>query len=169
MKISAAVLEDAQAIARVHIRSWQAAYGDILEPSWLAALSVEERAVRWRQILSAAESPAAVSRQDGEVTGFVSFGRCRDEGAAASQGEILALYVAPAYWGRGTGQALLAHAASQLQVAACQSISLWVLSANLRGRKFYESCGFARISGSEKHFELGGREVEECAYRRLIA
>jgi ribosomal protein S18 acetylase RimI-like enzyme len=169
MKISAAVPEDAQAIAWVHIRSWQAAYGDILEPSWLAALSVEERAGRWRQILSAAESQAAISRQDGAVTGFVSFGRCRDEGAAASQGEILALYVAPAYWGRGTGRALLAHAASQLEAEGFHAISLWVLSANLRGRKFYESCGFAHISGSEKLFELAGRQVEECAYRRLIA
>ena len=41
-----------------------------------------------------------------------------------------------------------------------------MLTENNRGIAFYESCGFQRVSGSEKRFEFGGREVEEVAYVR---
>jgi ribosomal protein S18 acetylase RimI-like enzyme len=166
MEIAAAVLEDVQGIAKVHVRSWQAAYAEILEPTWLAALSIEARAERWQAIITANKSQTVVSRQSGEVTGFVSFGKCRDTGAASAQGEIWALYTAPEKWGYGTGRALLEHAASALREAGFNSVSLWVLSANHRGVKFYEAHGFKRMPGSERVFELGGRQVEEVAYLR---
>ena len=166
MELAPAVPEDALPIARVHVRSWQAAYASLLDPTWLAALSVAERAERWARILANRESEVFVSRQDQRVTGFVSLGPSRDPGAAATQGEIWSLYAAPEVWGSGTGRALLGHALQHLQASGFQSASLWVLSGNERGIRFYERCGFSRVPGSENSFELGGRQVQEAAYRR---
>ena len=130
---------------------------------------MDDRTARWQSILIANESHTALSRHDGRITGFVSFGKCRDERAASSQGEIWASYVAPQVWAQGTGRALLIHAEFQLHAAGYGAISLWVLSANQRGIKFYEACGFNHLAGSEKVFELGGRQVEEVAYVRQMA
>lgn len=59
MYITPALLENALAIARVHVRSWQVAYAGILEPGFLDKLSVEARARRWHDILTRAETPKA--------------------------------------------------------------------------------------------------------------
>jgi ribosomal protein S18 acetylase RimI-like enzyme len=164
MKITPAVIEDANDIAAVQVRSWQAGYADIFEPAWLAALSVETRSKRWHDIIAANESHTAVSNHDGRLAGFVSFGKCRDNAVGPDTGEIFALYMAPEIWGRGCGRALLSHAVQQLRAEGFASTSLWVLSANQRGIKFYEAAGFERVVGSEKVFELGGRQVEEVAF-----
>jgi ribosomal protein S18 acetylase RimI-like enzyme len=162
--ITPSVIEDAPAIAAVHVRSWQAAYANIFEATWLAALSVETRAKRWHDIIAANESHTVVSNHDGRLTGFVSFGKCRDDAAAPDQGEIFALYVTPEMWRSGCGRALLSHAVTQLRADGFTSISLWVLRANHRGISFYEACGFEREAGSEKAFDMGGRRVEEVTF-----
>jgi ribosomal protein S18 acetylase RimI-like enzyme len=164
MKITPTVIEDANDISAVQVRSWQAAYADIFEATWLAALSVETRSKRWHDIIAANESHTLVSNHDGRLAGFVSFGKCRDNASGSNTGEIFALYVAPEMWGRGCGRALLSHAVEQLRADGFTSTSLWVLTANQRGIKFYEAGGFERVVGSEKVFELGGRCVEEVAF-----
>jgi ribosomal protein S18 acetylase RimI-like enzyme len=164
MEVRPAVIEDANDFAAVQVRSWQAAYADIFEPAWLAALSVETRSKRWHDLIAANQSHTVVSNREGRLAGFVSFGKCRDTAAAANTGEIFALYVAPELWGRGCGRALLSHAVGQLRADGFASTSLWVLTANQRGISFYEALGFERVAGSEKVFELGGRRVEEVAF-----
>jgi hypothetical protein len=41
--IRQAILEDAEAIAKVHVASWQAAYKGLMPAEFLASLSVERR------------------------------------------------------------------------------------------------------------------------------
>ena len=159
-------VEDAWAIATVHIRSWKAAYAGMIDPDYLASLSIEDRSIRWQATLAANADPILVARLQGEVAGFVSYGKCRDQGAPLDRGEIWALYVSPSAWGQGLGRTLIQQAMDELATLGFESISLWVLSANHRGRKFYESCGFERVPGSEKCFDLGGHPVEEVAYLR---
>ena len=167
MQLTPATVADAQEIAAAQVASWQAAYASIFDTAWLAELSVEARAKRWHAIIEAKESHTVVSRHEGHVSGFVSFGKCRDDGAAAERGEVFALYVDPKWWGRGCGRTLLSHAVARLRADGFTSASLWVLTANQRGIKFYEACGFERVAGSEKLFDLGGRRVEEVAFTLL--
>lgn len=168
VSIGPAQLDHAPGLARVQVRSWQAAYAAILAPDFLAGLSELDRARRWRDILQqpTLQSQTLVALADVDtVLAFVSLGPCRDDGAAADQGEIWALYADPAAWGLGLGRALLARAVGELRERGFRAVSLWVLSDNLRGRRFYEASGFAPVAGSENRFELGGREVEEICYR----
>lgn len=164
MQVETALVDDSYAIASAQVRSWQVAYADIFLPSYLDGLNVESRAERWRKILTANESTTYVARQDADVAGFVSFGKCRDEGASLNQGEIWALYVAPTHWGKRFGAALLESAILALKARGFAQISLWVLTKNLRGIGFYQYFGFIKVADSEKKFKLGGSELEEARF-----
>ncbi|MDH4052643.1 MAG: GNAT family N-acetyltransferase [Rubrivivax sp.] len=165
MEVAAAALEHADQIAAIHVRSWQAAYKDILAGSYLESLSIERRADAWRAALRDGAPTIHVAIEDARTIGFVSFGKCRDEAATAERGEIWAIYVEPEYWGRGAGRALLWQALSALRSLRFAVVSLWVLDRNERGIRFYERAGFTRIHGSSRRFELGGVQVEEVAYQ----
>jgi ribosomal protein S18 acetylase RimI-like enzyme len=165
MQIATAMPEDATAIATLHVRAWQAAYAGILAPAFLASLSVEVRVECWRQILQAGDSQTRVAvGDDASILGFVSHGPSRDAANTPTQGEIWALYVAPERWGQGVGHALLSLALRELRALGRVDVRLWVLAANRRAIRFYASQGFAKIAGSARTIELGGRKVDEIAY-----
>jgi ribosomal protein S18 acetylase RimI-like enzyme len=161
MKIVPATVENAPGIAGVHVRSWQAAYAGILDAEFLQGISIDSRAQQWQGNLQRNESQTLVAQRGDSVLGFVSYGRCRDKDAPADRGEIWALYADPAAWGQGVGLALMRSAVAGLQALGHTSTSLWVLGQNQRGIRFYQAFGFTPVPGSAKHFELGGRQVEE--------
>jgi ribosomal protein S18 acetylase RimI-like enzyme len=165
MNITPANLEDAPGIAAVHVRSWQEAYAGILKAEFLDSLSVERRAEQWRDILQKQESHTVVARKPEGVAGFVSYGHWREESAAESLGEIWALYVHPEEWGKGLGRALLTLAVRELRSSGRHPVSLWVLTENIRGVRFYRAFGFKPIESSSKLFQLGGTQVEEFCLR----
>ena len=164
MNIRPAHRSDALSIATAHMLAWREAYSHILPAEFLAGLSIPDRAGRWEQIISAGESSTFVAEVGNEALAFSSYGRCRDAEAPPSRGEIWALYATPSCWRKGMGRALLQHAIADLTSQGYAETSLWVLSANERGRLFYEANGFAKVPGSEKPFELGGVQVLELQY-----
>lgn len=164
MNIRPARRSDALAIATAHVLSWKEAYSHILPAEFLAGLSIPERATRWEQIIDAGESATHVAEVGDEVLAFSSHGRCRDDGAPPSRGEIWALYATPSCWRGGMGRALLKSALDDLAAQGLRETTLWVLSANERGRRFYEANGLLAIAGTEKQFELGGVQVRELQY-----
>lgn len=168
MNIRPAQHADALAIATAQVRAWQDAYSHLLPASFLAGLSVPDRASRWERIIEVAESSTDVADVDGQAVAFASYGHCRDDHAPANRGEIWAIYASPAVWGQGAGRALLNASLAALWVTYSE-VSLWVLANNPRGRRFYEANGFAPVPASEKRFELGGVEVEELLYIRRNA
>ncbi|MFT3791250.1 MAG: GNAT family N-acetyltransferase [Rudaea sp.] len=161
MQVTLAQVEDASAIAEVHVSSWQAAYSGLFPPEYLASLSVGERAAGWQRILATAGSRTFVARRGGAVVGFVSFGPCRDPDSPRGRGEVWALYVAPEAWSTGAGWALWETARVQLLHAGYTEVSLWVLSRNARGLRFYEAAGFRREPGTEQTLERGGATLQE--------
>jgi ribosomal protein S18 acetylase RimI-like enzyme len=161
MKILPAASEHAPGIARVQVRSWQAAYQGIVAQEFLDRMSIDDRTKRWQEILQKQESITLIAEHDHSVVGFVSYGPCRDEGAPADRGEIWALYADPDSWGQGVGFALMTRAVQELFASGYSSVSLWVLALNDRGRNFYERFGFSHVEGSGKVFALGGSQVEE--------
>ncbi|MSO21320.1 MAG: hypothetical protein EXQ56_12860 [Acidobacteria bacterium] len=68
-------LSDADAIARVHVRSWQATYAGILPSELLYSLSVEDRSRRWAMLLSDPAFKQAIfvaHLADGSLVGFAT-------------------------------------------------------------------------------------------------
>jgi len=169
MRIDTPTKADIPDLARVHVQSWRAVYAGLLDASYLAGLSVEERMLSWQRILAAGESSTWVARDEaGRVQAFLSHGPCRDRDAPPDRAEIWALYAHPDMWGRGAGRRLMDCALHTLRAQGMASVSLWVLRGNRRGIRFYEAAGFAEVPGSVQRFELGGSPVEELAMLRFL-
>ncbi|WDZ87532.1 GNAT family N-acetyltransferase [Micromonospora cathayae] len=142
--------DDAEAVARVHVRGWQAGYAGIMPAEVLDRLSVAAWAQRRRDTGTA--DPAnpfttLLAEVDGTVTGFATFGPYRINQSRAeldgTWGEVVGLYVDPAHWGDGTSTDLLAAARAGLTGRGWTSYRVWVLAANGRARRFYARAGLS--------------------------
>ena len=103
MLIRSALPSDALALARVHVRAWQAAYRNLRPASYLDGLRPEDRALRYD--FSATEpgkQKTIVSIGEHDIAGFATFAEAQDADVCAC-GEIGALYVDPDCWRQGTG------------------------------------------------------------------
>lgn len=161
MEIRVASFDDCRAVAEAHVASWQAAYAGILDPAFLAGLSIDHRERAWRQVLTEQQSELLIGVDRGTLVGFASFGPSRDADAPTARAELWALYVHPLSWSTGAGRALWQAAHRRLRSQGFASVSLWVLKGNTRAINFYSAAGFFIESGSEKEFELGGTKVRE--------
>jgi ribosomal protein S18 acetylase RimI-like enzyme len=166
MRIRAATLDDAEAIARNHQAAWQVGYRGIIADDLLDGLDLGARIERWRTTIEANDPGDAVlvAEDDGELRGHVSVGpatRHEDEG-----GELISLYVAPEGWGRGYGRALLVAGRAAMAEIGYDSIWLWVLDGNTRAQALYESDGWV-LDGRREPSIIGGVDfgVDELRMR----
>ena len=166
--VRAATIDDTESIARVHARSWQAAYRGIVGDDFLDGLSGEVWVDRWRTIFTDPQegTRTLVRDEDGEVTGFARIGPVRDpDPPAPGWDEVYAIYLDPRAWGRGAGSGLLV-AALDTVADDVPGVSLWVFRDNARARAFYERHGF-EVDGLAQDITIDGRPVPEVRYRRL--
>jgi ribosomal protein S18 acetylase RimI-like enzyme len=131
----------------------------------LAGMEVEPRRLTWLgRIADLGERLLLVAETDGRVEGYVLAGPARDHDLPDLAGEIYAIYVDPAAQRRGMGRTLLETATAELRTAGFEPLVLWVLTANVLGRGFYEACGW-RADGSNRPIDFDGTPVDEVRYR----
>jgi ribosomal protein S18 acetylase RimI-like enzyme len=121
--------------------------------------------------------PGAGDGADPAVIGFAAFGPERGEGDEPGEpqeeppehgrAELYAIYVVPGRWSTGAGRELMGSVLRSVADAGYTDISLWVLEANGRARRFYERAGFQLTGESVVLGHLGG--VTEVRYRRLVS
>lgn len=173
LRIAAARPEDASELAELHVASWQGAYAGIVPAEHLAQLSVQSRAVRWREWIERGElcliawEEAAAGDAAPRAIGFVSCGKCRDPDLP-DWGEIWAIYVLPSHWSRGAGQALWRHACAALRARGFENVSLWVLADNERAIRFYRRAGLSPDPGAGQTITIGGKTLVEVRYRAAL-
>jgi ribosomal protein S18 acetylase RimI-like enzyme len=160
-----AALDDARAIATIHVHAWQAAYRGIVPAAFLASLSVDEREGRWRKNLAEAGAATLVALDGPEMVGWASVGACRDPDGTPALGELWAIYVTPSRWHGGVGRALWRHGQAHLESTGHQEAVVWVLEDNGQARHFYESVGFAAAPDRAKTVEIGGAALREVRLR----
>lgn len=165
--IRKALPSDANAIAQVHIRSWQEAYRDLMPADYLSALdtTLARRESFWARSIESGESDVWVAEQDQQVVGWISVGDSRDDDAAeANTGEVMAIYVLAKYWQAGVGLALWNAGVQHLRERGYPSLTLWVLALNERAIRFYRRAGCVEDSGSERNLIRGGVTLAEVRY-----
>ena len=168
--IRRATADDAEAIADVHARSWQAAYVDLLPASTIAEMVAgsARRVVRLRGQL---EGPSPVriwvADQGGTIVGFALIGPTTEPDVPEDAGEVFAIYLAAEAWDQGIGRALMARAVEDLEEAGFARAILWVLTSNDRARRFYEAAGW-RPDGATKVEERVGGSMPEVRYSRTL-
>lgn len=163
-----ATADDADAIGRIHVQTWQICYRGQIPDEYLDALSVERRCEAWRRTLAGGdpewpEMQVWVASVADDAVGFCGAGPSRDDDADDSIGEVYAIYVDPLHWDTGAGAALIHHAVSCLR-GAHQHATLWVLDSNERARRFYEKGGW-RPDGATKDDDRGSFVLREVRYR----
>jgi GNAT superfamily N-acetyltransferase len=194
--IRSASTADAAQIAVVMRDSWFAAYDGIIAPAIIDRATAPDGGARVRQSFRMRpwqRMIAAVARQPGPrqpgrtqadtaapgIIGYASFGPERDvldmrwpypltsAGSGGEVAELYALYVHPAWWSTGTGRALMDQVLAKVRATGYGCITLWVLEANARARRFYQRAGFIPDGARHVLDDLGG--VTEIRYRRALS
>lgn len=163
MNIRTAKLEDARAIAEVHVKSWQEAYQGILDQRFLDNLKIENREQLWLENLSSKSEtePVFVAvTQEGGIIGFASFGPERTKKFCAD-GELYAIYLLGEYQGKQAGTKLFLTGVKELFKAGFSSVLVWVL-ANNKNRQFYEK--LQPVKAAEEYINIAGTHYVEIAY-----
>jgi ribosomal protein S18 acetylase RimI-like enzyme len=161
-----AILNDAHAIAHVHVSSWRTTYRGVLSDEFLGSLSETNYEERWKRVIADGASKAYVAEDGGNVVGFASGGRER-AGEEGYEGELYAIYLLEASQRRGFGRELVRAAVEGLRELGLNDMIIWVLRDNQPARAFYERLGGAYVRSQP--ITIGPTTTEEVSYgwRRL--
>ncbi len=157
---------DADAIGRIQVETWRAAYTGLLPDEAVASFDVASNQERWRGWLRTVPQPRSatfVVEDAGEVVGFAGVGPCRE---ATNEGELYTIYLHPSRWGSGIGRALLGRAEESMHASGFRSAVLYVLEGNERAIRFYEAAGWTRDGSKVDEFQ--GAAVTELRYRKRL-
>jgi ribosomal protein S18 acetylase RimI-like enzyme len=162
VNIRKAALEDARGIARVHVRTWQSAYRDLLDESFLQSLSEESRAQGWQDTLAREGTSefTLVAEESAQIVGFVSGGP-EWSGDPLFRGQVYAIYILPTHQRQGIGRDLIRAAARELLIQNLTSMLIWVLVGN-PASEFYEILGGRFVR--EQLMQIGSQTLTEIAY-----
>ncbi len=166
LRFGPAQIEDAAAIARVHITAWRATYAGMLPDTYLVQMSARQLQQHWRRILSCQDRQerVVVAAAEGggrrKVVGFGSCGSSRFRSLPYT-GEVYTLYLLPDWQGMGLGRPLLQSLFATLLRSDCTGAVIWVLSAN-PARYFYEALGGRRVA--ERQEDFSGTRLPVTAY-----
>ncbi|MBK7641872.1 MAG: GNAT family N-acetyltransferase [Planctomycetes bacterium] len=162
---------DADAVARIHVRTWQQAYRGLLPDAYLDSMRAEDRARRYTFGLGDPASPRTiVALAQGELVGFATLRAMSDEANSATRvptlvGELCALHVDPEHWGRRIGLALIRAARARMSAYGLRSARLWLLAGNTRAARFYQLDGWVE-DGERRTEVVWGASVDEIGLRR---
>jgi ribosomal protein S18 acetylase RimI-like enzyme len=156
-----AILEDAEAIARVHVATWRSAYRGLLPDDFLGALNEANYAERWTRLIGEGSGRVFVAEEPEGIVGFASGGRER-AGEHGFEGELYAIYVLDSAERRGHGRELIRAVAGALRQMHLPDMIVWVLRDNVRARGFYEHLGGNYVR--EQPITIGTTTLEEVSY-----
>jgi ribosomal protein S18 acetylase RimI-like enzyme len=176
-EVRPATIEDAYAVATVHVDTWRDAYAGIVPDGVLASLDPDVWAERNRQ-RAAGPNPftTLVALRAGEIIGFVTYGPYRDQQRPDATpepavGEILAVYVHPKAQGIGAGRVLMDAAVAELTASGMIEIRLWVLEENQPSRRFYRRYGLTP-DGQRNTYQIraatGAVDLPELRYAMRV-
>jgi ribosomal protein S18 acetylase RimI-like enzyme len=151
VELRKAVAADARGIATVHVRGWQEAYAHLVPAESLARLSIDQRELRWREVLVDSGTITWVAVDGDEVVGFARTAPPKDADPPRDV-ELSEIYVLASHHGSGIAQQLLDATLGD------RPAILWVAEDNPRARAFYTRNGF-QPDGVTKVGSLAGADV----------
>jgi GNAT superfamily N-acetyltransferase len=137
---------DADALAEVSARSWEATYRGMIPDAaldeWIASSHDG-----WREALAhlGPDSPsrAWLAEREAQVLGYATTSPARDTWLPPPDGagELTNLYLQPDAVGHGVGRRLYDHAVADLAGRGFDPLVVWAFRDNDRARRFYEARG----------------------------
>ncbi len=137
-------LDDAPAIARLHMACWAETYAGVLDAAFLAESTVERATAEWRGMLAAGSAERTVpgsrillALDDGDELVGLARSAPAEEPDAVRPEKLDSLYTRARTHGTGLGALLLDG------VLGDRPAYLWIVTANVRAERFYAKHGFA--------------------------
>jgi len=160
--VRAATDADLVAVGELHHRSRLSAYADLIPRDELTARPASALVAwwteRWRYEQDTHRMTVATSGHD--IVGFSYAGAT----LAPDTAELCAIHVDPTLQGRGLGTRLMDAALAWFAADAhWQRAELWVLSANVSARRFYERLGWA-TDGGHREGPIGAAVAPQVRY-----
>jgi L-amino acid N-acyltransferase YncA len=159
---------DAAAIAEIHERGWQLAYGHFIDATALAEKSAEKRIAFWQQRIA---DPARIvlvgMTDDGNLMGMVYGGPVLPHDLTSGRiddfdSELYILHCRAEVQGKGLGRQLTAALARRFRQQGAGSLILWAFTEN-KFRSFYDRLGGKIVAEGmdEGHADLayGWRDI----------
>ena len=169
IQVRFATLQDAPAVAALHVNACRAAYaGQVPDTHW-DATPMPKRVSFWKEAIEFGEPQVMVAVADREIVGFVGFDRSRDPKSKNTTGEIWAIYADPDRLGEGVGLALWDAAREGLLEEDCTDVTIWVPLLNERTVRFHELAGFKREMNTARTVPFGAVKVEEVRMKRSLS
>jgi len=143
-------VEDALAVAKVHVESWHKSFAEIVPQAFLDNLTVEKREIAFRQRFGETNYKMFVAEtaKDG-IVGFADFGAAR-ESDFAFETELYAIYLLREFQGKGIGENLFRLCQKEMSADGFDSMYLIALEVSPY-KSFYEKMG-GQIVGEGNHF-----------------
>jgi ribosomal protein S18 acetylase RimI-like enzyme len=136
-------MADAVAVAEFQTAAWNSAYRELVQPEYLARMSVTTRIERWGSRIRQGNRSIFLAEDDDRLDGVVSFGESGDEL------ELMSLYIAAEIRSTGLGSRLLEFALGD------RAAILWVFRDNARAIAFYRRHGFELDAGESVDDDTG--------------
>ncbi len=154
-------INDAPAIAKVHVESWQKSFAGIVPQNFLDDLTVEKRTKAFEQRFGEGKYKMFVAEnyKDG-IVGFADFGKARESGFEF-EAELYAIYLLSEFQGKGIGENLFRLCQKELIAEGFKSMYLMALKVSPY-KSFYEKMG-GQIVSQGNHF-LALVEYETIVY-----
>ncbi len=147
-----ASIEDAAAVAKVHVESWQKSFAGIVPQEFLDNLNVEKRKKAFEERLGEASYKMFVAEDSKKgIVGFADFGKARERGFEF-KAELYAIYLLREFQGKGIGENLFRLCQKAMFDEGFDSMYLMALAVSPY-KSFYEKMG-GQIVGKGNHFLL---------------
>ncbi len=142
-----ATTSDRDALAALHVLVWRDTYRDLAPATAYRALDETNRRSHWDDLLQrdSATALTLVAESGGSLAGFGHASPGTHE-VMVGAGEVVHLYVDPAFQGRGIGMTMLRELTRFLTAAGHTVVRLAVVRGNDQAVRFYERAG-GRIIG----------------------
>jgi len=164
MKVREYRYEDIPQIARIHVKSWQSTYKDILPETYLNDLTDSlESSIKHHQNQYGKNklNKTIVAEEDNSLCGFLIYGPKRHLSDDDKAAEIYALYILDSHQHKGIGHQMMAYAAKDLLDKNYSELRIWALKDN-KYRQFYDK--LSGVVKDEKNIIIGEESFGEVCY-----
>lgn len=156
-EVRPALSDDAEAMAQVHVRTWQETYLDLMPHEVLYDPDfIRRRKQMWTTLLTGPDRDKyriAVAVVDEQLVGIAMVGPS-DDADRLGEPELFVLYTYRSVHGSGVGTNLL-----EAVLDPTDSASLWVADPNPRAQAFYRKHGFVPDGTAKTDEDDGVTEI----------
>lgn len=156
---------DAPDMAEIHVRSWEAAYKDIIPAEYIKEKNATRQAM-FKRIITDENTTQYVISTDEKTIGIMCIAPPQDSDVDNSFYELHGIYLHPDYYRHGIGTQAMEFALNKARSIGKTDMTVWVFAENTNAINFYEKCGFT-ADGATKTYNCG-KEMQCIRMKRTI-